>query len=82
MELEYTVKRLKSKDIKGENRLNAQYVVMLLRIADYLDIDEKEPLWKCINLLLLLGMVTMSGSNIILSLIRIKLKAVWQIGRK
>lgn len=41
MELEYTVKRLKSKDIKGENRLNAQYVVMLLRIADYLDIDEK-----------------------------------------
>lgn len=41
MELEYTVKRLKSKDIKGENRLNAQYVAMLLRIADYLDIDEK-----------------------------------------
>lgn len=41
MELEYTVKRLKNKDIKGENRLNAQYVAMLLRIADYLDIDEK-----------------------------------------
>lgn len=41
MELEYTVKQLKNKDIKGENRLNAQYVAMLLRIADYLDIDEK-----------------------------------------
>lgn len=41
MELEYIVKRLKIKDIKGENRLNAQYVAMLLRIADYLDIDEK-----------------------------------------
>ena len=34
-------KKLKIKDIKGENRLNAQYVAMLLRIADYLDIDEK-----------------------------------------
>lgn len=41
MELEYTVKQLKNKDIKGENRLNAQYVAMLLRIADYLDLDER-----------------------------------------
>ena len=41
MGLEYIVKQLKNKDIKGENRLNAQYVAMLLRIADYLDIDEK-----------------------------------------
>lgn len=41
MELEYVVKKLKNKDIKGENKLNAQFVAMLLRIADYLDIDEK-----------------------------------------
>lgn len=41
MELEYIVKKIKNKDIKGEYNLNAQYVVMLLRIADYLDVDEK-----------------------------------------
>lgn len=32
---------LKMEDVKGEDLLNAQYVAMLLRIADYIDMDEK-----------------------------------------
>lgn len=40
MDLEY-VKRLKKEDEKGEDRLNEQYIAMLLRISDYIDIDEK-----------------------------------------
>ncbi len=41
MNHEWLVKNLDSDQIKGEYRLNAQYIAMLLRIADYLDIDEK-----------------------------------------
>ncbi len=41
MNREWILQNLDSDQIKGEYRLNAQYIAMLLRIADYLDIDEK-----------------------------------------
>lgn len=41
MDQEWILQNLNSDQIKGKDELNAQYVAMLLRIADYLDIDEK-----------------------------------------
>lgn len=41
MNREWILQNLDSDQIKGKDKLNAQYVAMLLRIADYLDIDEK-----------------------------------------
>ena len=41
MNREWILQNLDSDQVKGKDKLNAQYVAMLLRIADYLDIDEK-----------------------------------------
>lgn len=41
MNREWILQNLDSDQVKGKDELNAQYVAMLLRIADYLDIDEK-----------------------------------------
>lgn len=41
MNREWVLQNLDSDQVKGKDELNAQYVAMLLRIADYLDIDEK-----------------------------------------
>lgn len=41
MDREWILQNLDSDQVKGRDELNAQHVAMLLRIADYLDIDEK-----------------------------------------
>lgn len=41
MNREWILQNLDSNQVKGKDGLNTQYVAMLLRIADYLDIDEK-----------------------------------------
>lgn len=41
MDREWLLRNLDRKQVKGEDTLNAQYVAMLLRVADYLDFDEK-----------------------------------------
>lgn len=41
MDREWIIQSLLDKQVKGSDSLNAQYIAMLLRIGDYLDIDEK-----------------------------------------
>lgn len=41
MNQEWLLQNLNHSQIKGRDELNAQYVAMLLRVADYLDMDEK-----------------------------------------
>lgn len=41
MDKEWLLQNLEYSQVKGKDALNAQYVAMLLRVADYLDIDEK-----------------------------------------
>ena len=41
MDRKWIVENLDNNQVKGKDRLNAQYIAMLLRIGDYLDIDEK-----------------------------------------
>ena len=41
MDQEWLLQNLDCSQVKGKDELNAQYVAMLLRVADYLDIDEK-----------------------------------------
>lgn len=41
MDKECLLQNLECSQVKGKDALNAQYVAMLLRVADYLDIDEK-----------------------------------------
>lgn len=41
MDQEWSLKNLSDCQVKGKDELNAQYLAMLLRLADYLDIDEK-----------------------------------------
>lgn len=41
MDKEWLLQNLECSQVKGKDALNAQYVAMLLRVADYLDIDEK-----------------------------------------
>jgi len=45
-DFEWISKELQSETIKGEYNLNAQYIAILLRIADYLDMDaQRAPLY-------------------------------------
>lgn len=41
MNQDWLLQNLDYSQVKGKDELNAQYVAMLLRVADYLDIDEK-----------------------------------------
>ncbi len=41
MNQEWLLQNLDYSQVKGKDELNAQYVAMLLRVADYLDIDER-----------------------------------------
>ncbi|MDE6845908.1 MAG: ATP-binding protein [Lachnospiraceae bacterium] len=41
MNREWICQNLLEKQVKGADTLNAQYIAMLLRVADYLDIDEQ-----------------------------------------
>ena len=44
-DFEWISKEIHSETIKGEYSLNAQYIAVLLRIADYLDMDaQRAPL--------------------------------------
>lgn len=55
MNQEWILQNLNQSYVKGEDLLNAQYVAMLLRIADYLDIDEKRAPIELYNLISPIG---------------------------